>query len=330
MSSLKSKLKIIQRNLSASLEVETEHVAKIIKKSPLSLKKTKRDSPDIDTNQQNQPEHQNSANKSMKADNTHAKQDQPSKKVTNVKQPPKVNVQNVKSTLPPPPVVSSSPPDNQNQISSLPPTTEPTMADNYTQASPQGFTIELPKMEDIQTVPASFDPKVQNLPPPLSPTINSISQDSGFPPSMDATYQQTLLVQTKDSTDINPNMSVSDKPAPFPEITVPGENSLNPQKKDNVPPIPAEKPSVEMTAGTGKTTTTDNVNDSKTKSSPDADNKKEKSSGSGGDSLLDLFRSEDAEDNPIADLAITLPEVNIYNLLEKARQIAKEIKGNNN
>ena len=48
---------------------------------------------------------------------------------------------------------------------------------------------------------------------------------------------------------------------------------------------------------------------------------------SGSDSLLDLFRSEDVEENPIGDLAKGLPKVDIQSLVEKVNQLASEIKG---
>ena len=51
--------------------------------------------------------------------------------------------------------------------------------------------------------------------------------------------------------------------------------------------------------------------------------------GEGGDessdSLLDLFRSEDVEENPTADLAKGLPQVDVENLVERVKQLAIEL-----
>jgi hypothetical protein len=49
--------------------------------------------------------------------------------------------------------------------------------------------------------------------------------------------------------------------------------------------------------------------------------------GGSSDSLLDLFRAEDVEENPVADLAKGLPEVDIHHLVEKVSQLATELKG---
>lgn len=48
---------------------------------------------------------------------------------------------------------------------------------------------------------------------------------------------------------------------------------------------------------------------------------------SDADSLLDIFRSEDIEENPITELARELSDVDVHQLLGKARNLAEKIKG---
>jgi hypothetical protein len=48
--------------------------------------------------------------------------------------------------------------------------------------------------------------------------------------------------------------------------------------------------------------------------------------GGGGDSLLDIFRAEDVEENPTATLAKTLDDVNINYVLSKAREVAETLQ----
>jgi hypothetical protein len=43
------------------------------------------------------------------------------------------------------------------------------------------------------------------------------------------------------------------------------------------------------------------------------------------DSLLDLFRSEDVEENPTGDLAKGLPQVDIESLVDRVKQLALEL-----
>jgi hypothetical protein len=47
----------------------------------------------------------------------------------------------------------------------------------------------------------------------------------------------------------------------------------------------------------------------------------------GSDSLLDIFRAEDIEENPITGLAKTLDDVDIQFLLEKLRETADVLRG---
>ncbi|MEE8374144.1 MAG: hypothetical protein V3R87_10530 [Dehalococcoidia bacterium] len=60
----------------------------------------------------------------------------------------------------------------------------------------------------------------------------------------------------------------------------------------------------------------------------DSDDKESTQGGdSGSDSLLDLFRSEEIEENPLAGLAKGLPKVDMQSLVEKVNKLAAEIKG---
>jgi ribosomal protein L12E/L44/L45/RPP1/RPP2 len=45
-----------------------------------------------------------------------------------------------------------------------------------------------------------------------------------------------------------------------------------------------------------------------------------------GNSLLDIFRSEDVEENPIATLAKTLGDVDINFVLSKAKEVAESLQ----
>lgn len=64
--------------------------------------------------------------------------------------------------------------------------------------------------------------------------------------------------------------------------------------------------------------------------SDEEDSTDEESTGGGdssSNSLLDLFRAEEIEENPLAGLAKGLPEVDMQSLVEKVNKLAAELKG---
>jgi len=340
MPTFKDKLKQIQRNLSASLEVETDRIAGIVKKAPLDKiriplpnVKNKEDAANVpaDTSKQKSDQLesvaaiQNQPPVDIRAQhNSPSPSNRPAPSLADIEEPPLHET--------PAAEIPSKAPHLGTQFDTVP--SNPSDILMQQQNIPLSEPFNTGAQEMVGNQSATFAADID-----VSPVTDSAPAMEGVPPPSGDIVQEIPLTAPQDTfamdqlLDSNVN---SDAPIPFPDLAFQGQDTFDPTLNESLSSLPPSEP-VPDTAQTdepGDISSFENLNvDSDTEKSEATEKPIEEATegtgagGSDGDSLLDLFRSEDVEENPITDLALTLPDVDIHNLLEKAKLVAKEIKG---